>query len=63
MAKIIMNIDVEIDDSLAEKVVDILSKTTEREIPEGLELEINDVGGKLTLKVVEGGGRAGGTKG
>jgi hypothetical protein len=63
MAKIIMNIDVEIDDSLAEKVVDILSKTTEREIPEGLELEINDVGGKLTLKVAEGGGRAGGTKG
>ncbi|MGC9116651.1 MAG: hypothetical protein ACP5ID_03465 [Conexivisphaera sp.] len=67
MAKIIVNMDIEVDDSLAEKVVDLLSKTTdkatERELPAGLELEVSDVGGKLILRIVEGGEREGGVKG
>ncbi|MFP3228930.1 MAG: hypothetical protein RXR74_05290 [Nitrososphaeria archaeon] len=63
MAKILVNMDIEIDDALAEKVVELLGKATEREIPEGLELEVNDVGGKLILRVVEGGKREAAPKG
>ena len=63
MAKILVNMDIEIDDALAEKVVELLGKATEREIPEGLELEVNNVGGKLILKVVEGGKREAAPKG
>ncbi len=63
MAKIIINMDVELDDSLAAKVLDLLSKTLEtaggRELPGGLELELRDVGGKLLLRVIEGAGSEG----
>ena len=74
MAKITVNMDIEVDDALVGKVVDLLSKTTETaattiskttetatgvKLPEGLELEVKDVGGKLVLKVVGVGEREG----
>lgn len=74
MAKITVNMDIEVDDALVGKVVDLLSKTTETatmaiskttetatgvKLPEGLELEVKDVGGKLLLKVVGVGEREG----
>ncbi len=67
VAKITINLDVEVDDALLEKVVNLISTTTQSatgmKIPEGLELELRDVGGRLVLKAVGVGDREGELKG
>lgn len=67
VAKITINLDVEVDDALLEKVVNLISTTTQSaagiKIPEGLELELRDVGGRLVLKAAGVGDREGELKG
>ena len=53
MAVINISMSIELDDKIAEKIVDILTKTTEKEVPEGIEVELRDVGGRLSVRVVQ----------
>ncbi len=52
MATININMSVEVDDEIAGKIVDVLMKATEKEVPEGMEVELKDVGGRLSIRVV-----------
>lgn len=51
MAVITVNINIEVDDKILERVLDVLLKATEREVPEEVVFEVKDVGGRLSVKV------------
>ena len=53
MAVINITMNIEIDDKIAEKIIDLLTRTTEKEIPEGIEVELREVGGRLSVRVVQ----------
>ena len=51
MAVITVNVNIEVDDKIVERVLDVMLRATEKEVPEEIVLEVKDVGGQLSVKV------------